>query len=253
MERTTFEVEVIFPDSISAVKRYVFIESNVLLFYQSKREFLLNKESYDEAFLLVRPDNVSFIESQNNAFFSLDFKYAYNSLKVRVPAQQKLDFVGLICKQAISNKNAFMKEESLPDPLIVHGIFSLNFVKRTGNNVVPVTDDQKTFSIKSSILNFEVKHVVNQKAIYIPMLNVFDVYHIYLGKQNFVIQAQEIIELETNKRNLYREIGIYNLFVQTWIARIHAFTAPPLINYHENRKMEVSISNNIDELKLASN
>lgn len=34
---------------------------------------------------------------------------------------------------------------------------------------------------------------------------------------------------------------------------MHAFTAPPLVNYHENRRMEPSISKNIDELKLASN
>lgn len=34
---------------------------------------------------------------------------------------------------------------------------------------------------------------------------------------------------------------------------MHAYTAPPLLNYHENRKMEPSLSKNIDELKLASN
>lgn len=34
---------------------------------------------------------------------------------------------------------------------------------------------------------------------------------------------------------------------------MHAFTAPPLENYHENRKIEVSISKNIEELKLSSN
>lgn len=34
---------------------------------------------------------------------------------------------------------------------------------------------------------------------------------------------------------------------------MHTFTAPPLLNFHENRKIESGWSKNIEELKLASN
>lgn len=54
-----YEIEIKFPQNSYFESRYVLISEKCMFFYGSKREYLMNKNSYDQVMILLRPDSVT--------------------------------------------------------------------------------------------------------------------------------------------------------------------------------------------------
>ena len=251
----THDYEILFKNMNEKIfkERFLYIDDFCFYFYKSKKRFVISKDDFVEIMVVLRIGEISFERyDEEYTLIKINNKLNFKNFQILINSEKKTLFLLRLVQEILKKKSKIWNVDNLPDPCKMLGNFMLIIKKTDDKSKIIVEENQKIITIQSEFFNIEIKSVKSSKTIIFPILNIYEVFKITTNNKNYILETQKLFEQENSKHNLIKTFEFFNIYTYRDSDYFRAYLSPPLINYHENRKLETAIKENIKELKLCT-
>lgn len=251
----THDYEILFKNMNEKIykERFLFVDDFSFYFYKSKKRFVLDKDDFVEILAILRIDEISF-ETYDKSYtlVKINNKLNCKNFEILIHYQKKTLFLLRLIQEILKKKSKIWNIENFPEPCKMLGNFILTIKKTDDKSKIIVEESEKIITITSEFCNIQINNVKNSKTVILPIFNIYEVFKISTNNKTFILETQKLFEQENSKNNLIKSFKFFKIYTYRDSDYFRAYLSPPLINYHENRKLENAIKENIKELKLCT-
>lgn len=247
-----FSVKFKFSNEQRFVGRYAIFTEKMMFLYENGRDYIRDRDSFLEAYLLLKIDKIAFTElPDGDVFVELSNESNLLSYQIVISSSILGTFLLTLCVQLIKKESAFIKQESLPRPFNCVGDFILKIEERS-EALKTATEEDRIVKLNLSFFELLVKNNARPKRIILPILNHLDLLYVVVRGETQALEMTDVYDLPFNSEQQLLTFPFLTVSARRVSDYVDAFTNPILENYHEATIIEAGFKKSIKELEVAT-